>query len=202
MRLYDIASDMLAAEKLIEESRERVDENGEPVGLSEEDMNYINECFTCSAEQFEHKFDGYCKFIKNYRIEAQNIDAERKNYKAEMDRLSKRSKTAENIADRLQDMLQMNMERLGMQKWKTELFSAGIQATQLSIKPREGSNLSGIPDCYLKPRELDTAAIKADIKAGKLKVIEDGIDYGSVCTADGTKLNGVFARKGKTLVIR
>lgn len=201
MKMYDITSDLLAAEKLIQEA---VDENGEPRELTEEEMNFINDCFQCSAEQFADKFDGYCKFIKNYKLEAMDLDAIRKNYKSEIDRLARRSKTAENTAERLQSLLKMNMERIGLTKWKTEMFSAGIQSTQMNVKQKEGATLENVPECYLKPRELDTTAIKNDIKNGKLKVVEtDGLDFGSVLFAEsGAKIDGLYARRGSALVIR
>ena len=198
--LYAITQDMEAVFKLIQNA---VDEEGNPRELNEEECKIIEEWFTCTKEEFQNKVDSYYKFIKNCKIHAENIDNERKTYKAELDRLAARARVQSNTAERLQGMLKMCMETLGIDKTKTELFSCTIQNTQLSIKGYVGDDLSHVPECYLKPRELDTLAIKADIKAGKLRVGTDGLERTKVIDeTTGEAIQGIFATQGTTLVIR
>lgn len=197
--LYTITTDMESIFKLIESA---VDENGEPRELTQEEQEIMKEWFSCSLEDFNVKFDSYCKLIKNYKIHAQNIDAERKSYKDELDRLSKRAKVCTNNADKLQEMLRWSMDVLNIKNKKTELFTANIQNTQMKVSQREGTTLENVPDVYLKPRELDTTAIKDAIKNGSLRVGTDGLEYGKVFDADGNWIQGIFAIQGSTLVIR
>jgi Siphovirus Gp157. len=198
--LYAITQDMEAVFRLVQNA---VDEDGNPRELNEEEMQIVQEWFTCTKEEFHNKVDSYCKFIKNCKIHAENIDNERKTYKAELDRLAARAKVQTNTAERLQNMLKMCMETLGIDKTKTELFSCTIQNTQMNVKPYVGDDLSHVPECYLKPRELDTLAIKADIKAGKLRVGTDGLERGKVIDAmTGEVIQGIYATQGTALVIR
>lgn len=197
--LYAITNDMESIFKLIESA---VDEDGNPRELTEEEQEIMKQWFACSKEEFDNKFDSYCKLIKNYKIHAQNIDAERKSYKDELDRLSKRAKVCSNNADRLQGMLRWSMDVLGIKNKKTELFTANVQNTQMQVTQRAGTTLENVPDCYLKPRELDTTAIKQAIKDGVLTVGTDGLDYGKVFDADGNQIVGLYATQGTALVIR
>ena len=197
--LYEITEDMRAIFRLVDSA---VDEEGAPRELNEEEVKIIEEWFTCTKEDFENKADSYCKLIKNFKIRAENIDSERKIYKAELDRLANRSKVAANTADRMQRMLQGSMEILGIPKLKTELFSLNIQNTQLSVKPYVGDDLSKVPEKYLKPRELDTVAIKQAIKDGFLTVGTEGLDAGKIFDLEGNRIEGIYAQKGSTLVIR
>lgn len=197
--MYELVSDLKACSDL---ANNAVDENGERRELTEEEIAIISDFVETWQVDYETKYNNICKFIKNLKLEAQNIDDFRKNYKAELDRLSKRAKTAENNAARIQEILRFNMERMGLEKYKTELFTATIQNTQISVKAREGSKLEDVPEKYLKPRELDTTAIKADIKAGKLKVIMDGLYTGRVADENDNVIKGIFCSQNKTLVIR
>lgn len=197
--LYQITNDMAAIFRLVENA---VDEDGAPRELNEEETAIVEEWFNCTKDDFKNKADSYCKLIKNLKIRAENIDNERKTYKAELDRLAGRAKVAGNTADRLQKMLQSSMESLGIPTVKTELFSLNIQNTAMSVKPRAGSDLSDVPEKFLKPRELDTTAIKEAIKRGELDVCLDSLDYGKVFDKDGNHIEGIFATKGTTLVIR
>lgn len=198
--LYEITGDLKSLNQLMESM---VDEDGTPREPNEEELETMKEWFTCSIADFEKKFDNYCRFIKNLKIEATVADEERKAYKAEIDRLSKRSKAFENRAKSVQGLMQFCMDSLKLKKYKTALFSAGMQNTQISIRPVEGSRLEKVPDEYLKPRELDTAAIKNAIKDGILKQ-GNGTPLGEtkLFFEDGTELKDVRWTQGETLVIR
>lgn len=198
--LYEITGDLKSLNQLMENM---VDEDGNPREPNEEELETMKEWFTCSIADFEKKFDNYCRFIKNLKIEATVADEERKAYKSEIDRLSKRSKAFENRAKSVQGLMQFCMDSLKLKKYKTALFSAGMQNTQISIRPVDGSRLEKVPDEYLKPRELDTAAIKNAIKDGILKQ-GNGTPLGEtkLFFEDGTELKDVRWTQGETLVIR
>lgn len=198
--LYTITSDMEAVFNLLQNA---IDEDGNQRELTQEECDVIQEWFKCTKEEFQTKVDSYCKFIKNCKIHAENINNERNTYKAELDRLSARAKVHSNTAERLQGMLRFSMESLGLDKAKTELFTLTIQNTAMSVKAREGSDLGEVPEKYLKPRELDTQKIREDIKNGVLVVSERPDEtYGHVYDTDGNILKGVFAARSQTLVIR
>lgn len=198
--LYEITGDLKSLNQLMESM---VDEDGNPREPNEEELETMKEWFTCSIADFEQKFDNYCRFIKNLKIEATVADEEHKAYKSEIDRLSKRSKAFENRAKSVQGLMQFCMDSLKLKKYKTALFSAGMQNTQISIRPVEGSRLEKVPDEYLKPRELDTTAIKNAIKDGLLKQ-GNGTPLGEtkLFFKDGTELKDVRWTRGETLVIR
>jgi hypothetical protein len=126
MTLYAITEDLKALNKLLEEM---VDDEGNPREPTAEELETMKQWFECSQADFEAKFDNYCKFIKNLKIEAEAADGERKAYKGELDRLSKRAKAFENRAKSVNGLLWFAMQNLGMKKYKTALFSAGEQNT-------------------------------------------------------------------------
>ena len=201
MTLYEITGDLKALNQLMEEL---VDEEGNPREPTPEEFETMKKWFDCSFSDFEAKFDNYCKFIKNLRIEAETADAERKTYKAELDRLSKRSKAFENRAKSVNGLLWFAMQNLGMKKYKTALFSAGEQNTQIKIEPLAGSKLKDVPDEFLKPREIDTPQIKYAIKDGILKQ-GDGTPLGETklfFTDTGKELKDIRWAQGTALIIR
>lgn len=198
--LYKITDDILQIYNLFDNA---VDENGEPRDLTPEEAETLASWFKVSEDEFKTKFDSYCRLIKNFKITAENIDSERKSYKDELDRLSKRAKSAASHADRLKDALYTAMYAIKCDKFKSEFFTATIQNTADTIKPREGSDLNNVPEKYLKPRELNTTAIREDIKKGILRIGTDGEEYGKVFdTETNMPVVGVFACKHETLVIR
>lgn len=201
MTLYEITGDLKALNQLMEDM---VDEDGNPREPTDEELATMQKWFEVSSADFEKKFDNYCKFIKNLKIEAAIADDERKNYKAELDRLSKRSKAFENRAKSVNGLLWFAMQNLGMKKYKTALFSAGEQNTQIKIEPLAGSTLKEVPDEFLKPREIDTNAIKTAIKDGILKQ-GDGTPLGETklfFTDTGKELKDIRWAQGTALIIR
>ena len=196
--LYEITGDMLALNELMESL---VDENGEPREPTDEELEQMKQWFTGSLTDFENKIDNYCKFIKNLKIEAADVDAERKNYKEELDRLSKRSKACENKAKNVQSLLRWGMERLNIQKYKTQLFSLGIQNTQKSINPLVGFDWHEIPEELLKV-EVDTGEIKKRMAAGTIITKDGAENIGKLFFDDGKEIKGVKWTQGTALVIR
>lgn len=201
MTLYAITEDLKALNKLMEEM---VDDEGNPREPTAEELETMKKWFECSLADFEQKFDNYCKFIKNLKIDAEAADGERKAYKGELDRLSKRAKAFENRAKSVNGLLWFAMQNLGMKKYKTALFSAGEQNTQIKIEPLAGSDLKEVPEEFLKPRELDTAAVKDAIKSGLLKQ-GDGTPLGATklfYAKTGEELKDVRWAQGTALIIR
>ena len=201
--LYQITADMEAVENLLEGL---VDENGDPREPTPEEEETLKGWFLVTAEEFKNKFDSYCRFIKNLKISAKNADDERKNYKEELDRLAKRAKASENKAKTMNGILRFCMERLGLQKFKSDFFSAGIQNTQLQIHTLVGDKLESVPEEFLKPREIDTTAVKQAIKDGILEVLENQknpLNNGKIAIKKtGEIIKGLWAAQGTALVIR
>ena len=201
MTLYEISSDMLALKNLLENM---VDDEGNPREPTEEELQTMQKWFEDSLSDFEKKFDNYCKFIKNLKMEAVIAEEERKTYKAELDRLSKRSKAFENKAKSVNNLLWWSMQRLNMKNYKTALFSAKEQNTQISINPLAGSSLKEVPEKFLKPRELNVTAIKEAIKDGTLKQ-GNGTPLGETklyFVSSGEELKDVRWTQGTALIIR
>lgn len=199
MTIYEITGDFKALQSLVESL---VDEDGEPREPTEEEFEIMKQWFHDTEAEFKTKFDNYCRFIKNIKMSAEHADSERKLYKAELDRLSRRAKAFENTAKRVQDCLFWNMERIGIGKYKTDLFSANIQNTRKTVKTYDGFDYSTLPAQYLKPAEVDTTAIEQAIKDGELIQRDGAENYGKVFDKYGNELKGIKYLGGTTLVIR
>jgi hypothetical protein len=202
MTLYNIVGDIRALIKLAEGAVD--EETGEAVPISDDDRKTIAEWFEQSEKDFNGKFDNICKFRKNLQAAAEVAAAERDTLKAEMERLSKRAKATEAKADRMKALILYAFEKMKIKKHKTELFSAGIQATAESAKPTTMFNADLIPSEYLK-RELAASKVKEAVQSGKLTRKEGPLDRGKLFyLKDGeeTELKGVAYLGGETLVIR
>ena len=196
--LYEITDDMKALNELMETL---VDENGDPREPTEDELTMMRQWFDGSLAEFEAKIDNYCRFIKNLKIEAANVDAERKNYKEELDRLSKRAQADENKAKNVQGLLRWGMERLGMKKYKTLLFNLNIQNTQKKIDPLVGYDWHKIPEELLKV-EVDVGEIRKRISAGTIITKDGAENVGKLFFDDGREIQGVKWAQGTALVIR
>ena len=187
--LYEITGDLIELNKLMENL---VDENGEPREPTEKELETMKDWFTETYDGFKAKFDNYCKFIKNLQLSAANAEAEKNNFKAENSRLTKRATAYENRAKAVRNLLRWGMERLNLQKFKSDVFTANIQnmsgkVIKIGISATQ-KDLSALPEKYLKPREVDTKAILQDLKDGVLEE-RDGIqNYSKVFVKDGDVL--------------
>ena len=109
----------------------------------------------------EIKAEGYAKIIRMLEGDAAACDAESK-------RLRNKKQAIERNIDRMKKALQYAMEVTGKTKFKTALFSFGIQKNPASVVIDEGY-IENIPDRFLIPQDpqIDKKAIKEALKAGE-----------------------------------
>lgn len=109
----------------------------------------------------EIKAEGYAKIIRMLDGDAAACDAESK-------RLRNKKQAIERNIDRMKKALQYSMEQTGKTKFKTALFSFGIQKNPAAVVIDEGY-IENIPDRFLIPQDpqIDKKAIKEALKAGE-----------------------------------
>lgn len=108
--------------------------------------------------ELEIKADGYARIIRE-------LDAEAVKYEEEKKRLEERGNTLRNRSRILKEHLYNSMKLTGKTKFKTNLFSFGIQKNG-GLQPMEIVPDVIIPDEYLK-KEPDNTKIREAIKEGK-----------------------------------
>lgn len=143
--LYDIESEQLRI------FNELTENGGE---LTEE----LEAALRLNAENFEAKAEGYIKAIRNNLSDAEA-------YKAEMERLAAKKKTAENTAKYLKERLQEGMQIMGEEKRKVGTFSLRLSTS----KAVEVTDMEALDEKYLVFAEpkVNKTAIKDAIKAGE-----------------------------------
>ena len=111
--------------------------------------------------EIEVKAENYAKVIKQ-------LEADTVSLKAEIDRLSARKKTLDNSITRIKKSLEEAMIATGKTKFKTELFSFGIQKNPASLKLADDIDFESIPmEFVIFPEPtIDKKAVTASIKAG------------------------------------
>ena len=109
----------------------------------------------------EIKAENYGKVIRTLEGDAAACDAEAK-------RLRAKKQTIDNNIKRMKQALQMAMEATGKRKFKTPLFSFGIQKNPASVVMDE-QYIENIPERFLvrKDPEINRKAIKDAINAGE-----------------------------------
>lgn len=111
--------------------------------------------------EIEDKADGYACVIAKLNGEAKAI-------KEQEERLSKRRKAIEGNIKHMKDVLQDAMEETGKTKFKTTLWSFGIQNNPASVVI-DTDDMDAVPSIYVKTvREFDKSAIKDAIKNGEV----------------------------------
>lgn len=119
--------------------------------------------------ELEIKADNYAKIIRELSEEAKKFETEKR-------RLEERQTTLENRVKILKDSLFCAMKETGKTKFKTDLFSFGIQRNG-GAQPIEI-----VPDTYIPPQycrmEPDNAKIREALNAGErlpfAKLVERG----------------------------
>ena len=109
----------------------------------------------------EIKAENYAKIMRQLEADAAACDAESK-------RLKNKSKTIENNIKRMKQALQFAMQATGKTKFKTALFSFGIQKNPASVVMDE-TYIENIPERFLirKDPEINRKAIKEAINNGE-----------------------------------
>ena len=124
------------------------------------DPEVIADTFEGIEGELEIKAENYAKVMKN-------LEGDIAALKAEEERLAKKRKAIENNIKRMKGILQEAMELTGKTKFKTDLFSFGIQKNAPSVVI-DAADIRDIPEDYLKFKEpeVDKTAIKNAINAG------------------------------------
>lgn len=118
----------------------------------------LEDTFEALGSEIEDKADGYAKVMKQLEADVAALKAEEK-------RLYTRRTVCENNIKRMKEALQSAMEATGKTKFKTDLFSFGIQKNPASLIIDAQDK---VPAEYLIPQEpkTDSKAIKDAIKNG------------------------------------
>ena len=137
------------------------------------DPEVVADTFEAIDGELEIKAEGYAKVMKN-------LEGDIAALKAEEERLSKKRKAIENNIKRMKLALQEAMEITGKTKFKTELFSFGIQKNTPTVII-DTDDVYKIPEEYLKYKEpdVDKTAIKA--------AIQNGIDMSGIAHLEQTQ---------------
>ncbi len=141
MNIYELSSSIRQLQELLE---------------TEEDTAVIEEALKGYDAKLEDKADSYARVDKNLASLEEGL-------KAEYDRLKRRSDVIKANRKRLKESLQEAMILANKKKFKTELFSFGIQKNPASLE------ITGeVPSKYLIEQEpkVDNNAIKNELKKG------------------------------------
>lgn len=150
--IYEITQDYLRIQDMMEDP--------------ELDPQTLADTLEAIDGELEMKAENYAKVIRNLEGDLIAI-------KAEVDRLSSKKKAIEHNIKSLKSTLQIAMEITGKTKFKTELFSFGIQKNAPSVVI-DVEDVRDVPEDYLKFKEpeVDKTAIKA--------AINDGVDLSGI----------------------
>lgn len=113
-------------------------------------------------EDIHAKADGYAKVMKGMDGTISVLDAEIK-------RLQQKKKVIENRQKAMKYDLQKMMETTGEKKFKTDLFSFGIQKNPASLKLADDLDIADVPEEYIKyaDPEVDKAKVKEALNRGE-----------------------------------
>jgi len=145
-KIYDIVGDFLQLQEMLS-SREYDEET-------------LQNTLDCIEEELEIKAENYAKIIKN-------LEGDTTGLKSEEERLAGKRKGIEGNIKRLKEDLYNAMKVTGKEKFKTTLFSFGIQKNSPTLKLIEGEK---IPGNYLISQDpkVDNAAIREALKNGEV----------------------------------
>ena len=130
--------------------------------MLEEEEDIDQQAFADTLEgiegEFEIKADGYARVLKE-------LNAESLKFKAEIERMTAKMNAITNNSARLKQHLYDSMKATGKLKFKTDLFSFGIQKNG-GIKPMEIIEGVKITKNYMK-MVPDNAKIREALESGK-----------------------------------
>ena len=132
--------------------------------VDEDDEAFIDTLESIEGE-IEDKADNYAKLIKEFEAEAEKFDKESK-------RLADKRDAIKNKVSRMKRSLEQAMIVTGKTKFKTELFSFGIQkntpSVVLSFDDKDAAEIDKLPDRFVKvTKTVNKTAIKDAINAGE-----------------------------------
>lgn len=155
MNLYELTNDFLQLQQMLEDP--------------EVDSKLIQDTMESLEYDIEEKANGYAKVIRNMEGSLMAV-------KQEQERLSAKKNLLESSIKRLKDNLQEAMIKTGKRKFKTDLFSFGIQKNGgkmpviLDVK-----DTSELPDDLVRIKEeADLDAIRALLDKGDCKYAHFG----------------------------
>lgn len=120
------------------------------------DGQAIRDTMELVVMEIEDKADGYARIIRQLEAEAAGM-------KTEIDRLSQRKATIEKNVQRLKSSLQEAMQATGKTKFKTALFSFGIQKNPASAEIPDDT---AVPSWFKipQPAKVDKREVIAYLK--------------------------------------
>lgn len=142
--LYEITGDYLRLLEMLEEE-ENIDQQA------------FKDTLDGIEGEFEIKANGYAKVLKE-------LNAESLKFKAEIKRMTAKMNVINNNSARLKQHLYDSMKATGKTKFKTDLFSFGIQKNG-GLQPMELVPNIEIPDEYCR-KEPDNTKIREALKNG------------------------------------
>lgn len=144
--IYELTDDFLRIQEMMEDP--------------ELDPQTLADTLEAIEGELEIKAENYAKVMKNLEGDIVAI-------KAEIDRLTAKKRAIENNIKNMKATLQNVMEVTGKTKFKTDLFSFGIQKNAPSVVI-DVEDVRDIPEDYLKFKEpeVDKTAIKDAINNG------------------------------------
>ncbi len=131
----------------------------EMMGEEDVDPRVLADTLEGIEGEFEMKAEAYAKIIKE-------LEAEAGKFSAEINRLAARETSIENNIDRLKQYLFASMKATGKLKFKTDLFSFGIQKNG-GRKPMRILDETAVPAEFCK-RIPDNAKIRESLEAGEV----------------------------------
>lgn len=143
--------------ELTDEYRQLLDLASDP----EVDPEVLADTMEAIGGEIEIKADGYARVMRQLEADADAI-------KAEEARLSARRKSLENNIRRMKDALQAAMIATDKKKFKTELFSFGIQKNPVRLViDKESTDHAPADYIIIQAPIWNKAKLKEDLKAGK-----------------------------------
>lgn len=123
------------------------------------DPQTLDDTMEAIQGEIEDKADGYAKIMLQLSAQSEGLAKE-------INRLTEKKRALDNNAKQLKDRLQQAMEVTGKKKFKTDLFSFGIQKNPVALVIDDAEK---IPEEFLiaQAPKVDNAGIKAALKAGQ-----------------------------------
>lgn len=183
-KLYEIAQNV----KQLEEVLEMMDEG---------DATYENvKAYLDNLKDVDltEKVENILKYIKN-------LEADAEMYKAEKQRLDKLEKSSKKKADSLKNYLGevlkgMGYDYVNKNKIKTSIGNVGFKKLPPSLKI---TDLSKVPEKYIKPRKMDDDVVA---KKALLDDLKAELDMKTVTEIDYAGLGVKLVNNGQTLMIK